>query len=152
MRPAGSVICRLEAEEFGSAGGVGRVGAVLRYATSTLKGALDCRGQFGQLTFDGAPDNLRVDVEVAVNKPIAHADHRAPRNLGRCRTRVVRYFSCRFADDLEGPHCRKEKHRVGIEIVTVTGAQEADCGLRCVQHVLQADPVIRQHIESERYG
>ncbi len=101
----GSVICRLRAWESGKAGGVEGGGAA---PLQTLKGALDCRCQFGQLTFDGAPDDLRVDVEVAVDESIAHADHRAPRNLRRPLTRVVRDVSCRFADELRARTVARE--------------------------------------------
>ena len=47
------------------------------------------------------PDDVVVDIVVAVNEPVSQADYLQPRNSGSPRLLVSRYTRSCFADDLE---------------------------------------------------
>ena len=84
---------------------------------------------------DDFPENVEIDVVVAVYEPVAQGDNLHPRNAGVLGALSGRDTARRFADDLQQPHQRKVERTVGVQICASFALRHLRRFARGVEHV-----------------
>jgi hypothetical protein len=90
--------------------------------------------EFRQITRHGIPDDVQIDIEVAMGDPVSHITDNAP---GHFRMRVadlIVYPSCRFADNLYPVKHRALQQLVSVEARAII-LNVAPNPIDCAQHV-----------------
>ncbi|GAC1402055.1 MAG: hypothetical protein NVSMB52_15940 [Chloroflexota bacterium] len=109
----------------------------LAVATAPLLPAQVFQTRHQRLEFcrDDAPHDVEVDVEIGMNDPIAEANDLAPRHFWMPFAELVRYATCRLANNLKQSDECKSKYIIRIEILSGAFGNElvrSPCG---VEHV-----------------
>ena len=92
----------------------------------------------GQIVRHDLPNDVVVDIVVAVNQTVSQTDDRRPRNTRSAGLFLLRNAAGRFTDDLEQSDDRKSQEAIGIQIAPVTSLHEFDHFVRMVPHLAQA--------------
>lgn len=94
---------------------------------------------------NGLPDDIQINIEIAVDESISHANHIIPGYCHAVLPRTGTYTACCFANNLEVSQDRKDKHPITIKICTSLAGREFESLGRCIPYVLKSDKVSLVH-------
>ena len=60
----------------------------------------------------GVPDNIRIDVEIAVDQPVSHVSDCGPGNFWTCRTRILGDLAGSLSEDFNCAYDCEEEHLI----------------------------------------
>ena len=88
-----------------------------------------------------------VNVEVSVDQTVSHRNDRPPWDRRGAGPRLGADFRGRFTEDFDGSNQREAQHHIGVEIAAPPADDEALRRFGGLDHMVDADDVVRPHIE-----
>ena len=118
------------------------------YRSRAEERGTQCGRQWRHLLDYGLPQHIVVNVEVGVDKTIAHSDNGCPANTGYRITGRLRNFSSSFTNHRDRMGKCKAQHRVSVKLFASAPGAENQRQLGGLEHVLKPYHVFfsEQHI------
>jgi hypothetical protein len=100
----------------------------------------------GKLSVCSLPDKVQIEIEVGMDKPVAHPDHILP---GNCLIALAQFWGeprCRFSHDLDTADNRMLKWTLPIELLPRQTSNIPHRLPRGIEHMTESAMVgIKQH-------
>ena len=99
------------------------------------KDSFQCLDQRRDVSLNGAPENVEVNIKVGVDQAVAHRDDVVPRNLGQLLPCGLGYLVGCLSDDFDVLHQRQYQLAVAVQVGTAVTCRELDGFLSGLPHL-----------------